>query len=725
MSRSFDASSGRSFRSARGGALAVCVLLAAGLAFAVPASATTGVPQLSVFAGTAATNGTTTVGGAASNSLFQSPEGVAADASGNVYIADTGQSRIFKVNPVGTISYFVGDGTNGAPVAGAALSSALGYPKYLATNASGDLYIGDSNFKEVLEVTPGGQLSIIAGNGTSGSLTAGTATSQSVEPQALAVDSSGNIYVFDSAHAEVVKVTTGGALTIIAGDGVAGAPTVGAAATSTDLDQSVSGLAVDGSGNVYIADGTDQAIYRVSSVNHTVSVFAGIPGSAGAPTTGPATSSTLYGPLALAIDPSGSIYIADRLIDINTFTFSAAVEKVSAAGALTVITGIGAEGQPVPGDATASPIGYPDGITIDNDDNLYIADNDNAVVEKIGLLDPPPAPTGLTATAGNASTTVSFIAPVNVGNSPITGYQYQLDSGSWVTFASAPTGSPLTATISGLTNGTTYALHVRAVNAIGDGDASAAVNVTPAAPQNPAPPPAPTSAVAAAGVSSVTVTWTAPSPATGVTGYTVLAQPGPATCSTSSVSMTTCLIGATVGTSYSFTVTAHSASGDSPASTASATVTPTAPDIPATVPLTAPTTLTTTQGAITEATAGQQVTVVGTGFAAYSTATIIVYSSPTALANVTTDAQGNFTDPVTVPSDLAAGDHNLVASGVDPTGAQHLIRLAFTIAADTPLAQTGAPTATLIQLGLLLVTAGGAITATASRRSRKGLNGHC
>ena len=181
---------------------------------------------------------------------------------------------------------------------------------------------------------------------------------------------------------------------------------------------------------------------------------------------------------------------------------------------------------------------------------------------------------------------MSFTAPVNVGNSPITGYQYQLGNGSWVAFASAPTGSPLTATIAGLTNGTTYAVHVRAINAIGDGDASTAVNVTPAAPQNLLPP-APTSAAAVAGVSSVTVTWTAPSPSTGVTGYTVLAQPGPATCSTSSVSITTCVIGATVGTSYSYTVIAHSTAGDSPASMASAAAASTAPTIPASAPLTA------------------------------------------------------------------------------------------------------------------------------------------
>jgi hypothetical protein len=185
-----------------------------------------------------------------------------------------------------------------------------------------------------------------------------------------------------------------------------------------------------------------------------------------------------------------------------------------------------------------------------------------------------------------------------------------------------------------------------------------------------------------AGDSAVVASWSEPSPSTGISGYTAYADPGPATCSTASASDTSCVLGAVAGQSYTFTVVTHLISGaDSVPSAASPPVTATAPAVPVVAPLSAPTTLSTTSGQVTSVLPSEPITVVGTGFAAYSTATVIIYSTATVLAQVTTDSHGDFSVPVVVPAGLEFGAHNFVASGVDPSGRAHVLRLPVTISA--------------------------------------------
>jgi hypothetical protein len=180
----------------------------------------------------------------------------------------------------------------------------------------------------------------------------------------------------------------------------------------------------------------------------------------------------------------------------------------------------------------------------------------------------------------------------------------------------------------------------------------------------------------------VIASWTAPSPATGITGYTAYAVPGPATCSTTAADPTTCILGAVAGQPYSVMVVAHSSSGvDSPPSSTSTTVTPTSPVVPIVAPLSAPTSLTTSRGQVASVVPSEALTVTGTGFLPDSTADVIIYSTATPLATVTTDSRGDFSAAVTVPADLQFGQHNFVASGEDSSGHTHLLRLPITISA--------------------------------------------
>ncbi|GGM62337.1 hypothetical protein GCM10007977_074890 [Dactylosporangium sucinum] len=244
-------------------------------------------------------------------------------------------------------------------------------------------------------------------------------------------------------------------------------------------------------------------------------------------------------------------------------------------------------------------------------------------------------------------------------------------------------------------------------------------------PACPAPPSAPSPVTATAGTSSIIVSWTAATPNDSpITGYTATATPGPATCTTlvTDPNPLGCVLGATAGQQYTVSVVANSAAGASEPATSNA-VTPAAPVVPAAPPDT-PLTLTTDKGVISRAAPGQDIVVIGTGFAAYSTATITLYSTPVTLGTVVTDGNGDFSKPVTVPHSLAAGVHTLVAQGVAPSGNPRAMKLTVTVAASTStggLPVTGAPTGPLALGGLAMVLAGLGLLRPWQRRTTPGL----
>jgi len=192
----------------------------------------------------------------------------------------------------------------------------------------------------------------------------------------------------------------------------------------------------------------------------------------------------------------------------------------------------------------------------------------------------PGAPSGLTITPGDSQLSVAFTAPSFDGFTSITNYEYSLDGGAWVTRSPASTASPLV--ISGLNNGQTYSVRLRAVNGVGGGTASTAVTGMPQVV-----PPAPTNVSAVAGVGQATVSWTGSSLDTAdlpVTSYTVTSTPDAKTCTTSGAYpvATSCTVtGLTNGTSYQFTVRAENSVGPGPESSPSNAITPGAPEAPA------------------------------------------------------------------------------------------------------------------------------------------------
>ncbi|WP_432826580.1 hypothetical protein [Dactylosporangium sp. CA-092794] len=217
--------------------------------------------------------------------------------------------------------------------------------------------------------------------------------------------------------------------------------------------------------------------------------------------------------------------------------------------------------------------------------------------------------------------------------------------------------------------------------------------------------PTPAAPVLTGGVSSLTATWQAPTGVTGIIGYRVVAQPGPATCTTTGA--LTCVLGATAGQTYTVTVITRTAGADSAASPNSNEAIATAPVAPPEPPAT-DLTLTTDKGDINRAEPGQNIVVIGTGFAAHSTVTINLYSSPIQLGTVVTDGNGNFAKPVTIPADLATGLHTAIAQGVAPDGTPRAMKLAITVTprAASILPVTGPAVSGLLTLALVLLAAG-------------------
>ena len=306
--------------------------------------------------------------------------GVALDAAGNLYIADVSNRRIRKVSPVGIITTVAGNGRSGfSGDGGPATSAELNQPVGVAVDATGSLYIAEEFNHRIRKVSPGGIITTVAGNGVPGfSGDGGPATGASLnQPQGVAVDAAGNLYIADTLNQRIRKVSPAGIITTVAGNGNSGFSGDGGPATSASLF-TPGGIAVDAFGNLYIADTRNERIRKVSPDGIITTVAgSGLPPRGGfSGDGGPATSARLDFPLGVAVDGSGNLYIAD---DKNR-----RIRKVSPSGIITTLAGSGEfKSSGDGGPATSASLGFPTGVTVDAVGNLYIADRFNHRIRRV------------------------------------------------------------------------------------------------------------------------------------------------------------------------------------------------------------------------------------------------------------------------------------------------------------------------------------------------------
>jgi uncharacterized protein (TIGR03437 family) len=300
---------------------------------------------------TAAGSGATGYGGdngPAGSALVYDPDGVAVDVAGNLYIADTSNNRIRKVAG-GIITTIAGNGTSGyLGDNGPAMNAMLAAPESVAVDASGNLYIADTGNNRVRKIS-GGTITTVAGNGTGNILGDNGPAASAVlsDPNGVAVDRSGNVYIADSGHALVRKISNG-IIATVAGGGTATGE--GIPAASAQLNDPW-GVAVDSTGAVYVSEYTGHRVRKI--VNGIISTVAGNGAAGFGGDGGRATNAELLYPSGIAVDSAGNLYIADTQnsrirevlvapptfqISSNSLSFAAAAAGAAAAVETVTLT---------------------------------------------------------------------------------------------------------------------------------------------------------------------------------------------------------------------------------------------------------------------------------------------------------------------------------------------------------------------------------------------------
>ena len=385
--------------------------------------------RLAVFAGNGQ-KGFSGDGGAATAASIDTPNGLAVDTLGNIYISDSGNARVRMVTPAGIISTFAGTGRAGfSGDGGPAARADLFLPRSLALDSSGALYISDAGNARVRKVSAAGIITTVAGNGqTTHSGDGGPAVSASFGAQgyclpssaamelspacpspAIALDPQGNLYIADQLYHRVRRVDASGIITTFAGTGQWGFGGDGGPASGAML-YSPYGIATDAAGNVYISDSENYRIRKVTRAGMITTIVGSGAFDFGGDG-GPAISAALKRPTALVVGGSGDIYVSD--------SENLRIRRVTAAGAISTLAGNGA--YRFAGDgakAVTASLYYPRRAAVDAAGNLYLADTESHRVRKIsanGIIATAAGTGQWTANAGpGPATQVSLAEPSGV-----------------------------------------------------------------------------------------------------------------------------------------------------------------------------------------------------------------------------------------------------------------------------------------------------------------------
>ncbi|MDB6167757.1 MAG: hypothetical protein JWM88_621 [Verrucomicrobia bacterium] len=257
-------------------------------------------------AGTAGQNGT--ADGAGSAARFNDPNGITASADGTLSVADTSNGTIRRVSAAGVVSTLAGSSSARGNADGAGASATFSSPIGVARDSGGTVYVADAMNHTIRRVASNGTVTTLAGAaGVSGSADGLAEAARFNHPTGVAVDSTGNVYVTDSTNNTLRKISLTGAVTTVAG--VAGAAGSADGTAGQALFNNPTGVAVDAAGNIFVADTGNSTIRRVSA-GGAVTTVAGLPGIAGL-RNGAGMDAWFNQPKALALDASGNLYVAD------------------------------------------------------------------------------------------------------------------------------------------------------------------------------------------------------------------------------------------------------------------------------------------------------------------------------------------------------------------------------------------------------------------------------
>ena len=356
-------------------------------------------------------------GGPATEAQFYVPGGLAVDGSGNLYVAGN-NDRIRRIDAEGVITTIAGTGERGfGGDGGPATEAQFSLPRDLAVDGSGNLYVTDVGNHRIRRIDAEGVITTIAGTGERGFGGDGgpAAEAQFSYPSGPALDGSGNLYVADVGNHRIRRIDAEGVITTIAGTGERGFGGDGGPAAEAQFS-SPNGLALDGSGNLYVADQGNHRIRRIDAEG-VITTIAGTGEYGFGGDGGPATEAQFLFPLGLALDGSGNLYVADRGNHrIRRIDAEGVITTLAGSGPAMFLGGYGGDGGP----AAEAQFSSPNGLAVDGSGNLYVADSNN---HRIRVIRPPGERNPVTqefSHFANGDSTVSDLVLVNVDTTTVT-----------------------------------------------------------------------------------------------------------------------------------------------------------------------------------------------------------------------------------------------------------------------------------------------------------------
>ncbi|MGA2692858.1 MAG: immunoglobulin domain-containing protein [Opitutaceae bacterium] len=339
------------------------LLLAAGLGSPLRAQSDYATPYtFDILAGAAGSTGS--VDGTGTAAQFNQPFGIALDSSGNLYVADKKNNVIRKISSSGVVTTVAGTASNaGGSANGTGTAASFNQPAGVVVDSGGNIYVADSGNNVIRKITSAGVVTTLAGVvGQSGAANSASGVSATFNtPYDVAVDGSGNVYVAEFGNNAIRKVTSSGTVTTFAGTpGVSGS--TDATGTAASFNQPTS-IALDSSGNLYVSDSGNNTIRKVSSAG-VVTTIAGQTGKTGS-MDGTGTAALFKSPRGVAVDSGGNLYVAD--------SENGTIRKISSAGVVTTLAGETGSFATANGTGSAALFDVPEGIAVDSSGNLYVS----------------------------------------------------------------------------------------------------------------------------------------------------------------------------------------------------------------------------------------------------------------------------------------------------------------------------------------------------------------
>ena len=411
---------------------------------------------VTTFAGTAGQQGSADGTGAAAR--FQYPGGIAVDSSGNVYVGDWGNRSIRKITPAGLVTTIAG-GVSGGSADGNGAAASFNGVRGVAVDSSGNIFVADEDNSTIRKITPSGEVTTLAGSAEITDYVDGTgAAARFNRTRDVAVDPNGNVYVADRANAAIRKITPAGVVTTIVGrDALLGFDTsylsLGSAADGNGAAARFrfpQGVTVDSNGNVHVADSGNSTIRKITSAG-VVTTFAGTAGQQDS-ADGTGAAARFKSPSGIAIDSSGNAYVADNS--------GSTIRKISPAGAVTTLAGTAGVTGSADGIGALARFNLLQGVTVDSNNNVYVADSENATIRKVTTAAVVTTFAGTAGSRGSADgvgAAARFDVPLSVAVDP-SGNFYLADVGNHtirkITSAGVVTTFAGTAGIAGSADGT-------------------------------------------------------------------------------------------------------------------------------------------------------------------------------------------------------------------------------------------------------------------------------